>query len=697
MKISLHDAQTTIRFFSLPSFMIASKQPKYKIFCIFICNKQAITNTKPQIVVLKFDMFMRLLLTITLMLMASSLVCGQKYSSKSKRAIKRYKAGIERYDRRAYDQAEEEFSAAVRIDRRFIEAHLMLGQVYTDKRERAKAIESYRKAIAIDQDFYPKALFTLASLEQREGLYKEARDHFVEFGAYVDMRKKYADDIMLHIKQCEFALQALENPVPFNPVSLGEGINTAYDEYSPVLTVDENLLIFNRLIVNRGTMINNPYQEDFFVSLKRDSLWQKAEPVGAPLNTMTNEGALSISADAQWAYFMRHKWGKNYGGADIYYSERWGKSWSTPKNVGPPVSSRDWDSQPAISADGHTLYFVSNRPGGKGETDIWCCHLQADGCWGKAINLGDSINTPGAEQYPFIHPDNQTLYFTSDHWPGMGGFDIFMSRKKSDTQWTTPQNIGYPINTNDNETGIVVNVSGEYALFTSTRNNEQGRDIFRFDLPMTVKPLLTTYVHGIVYDKKTKEKLKAFCQLIDLESEQVVYKTYSDAITGDFLVCLPIERNYALNVSKEGYLFYSANFSLKGLTDISEPFTVDAPLQPIEIGKTVVLKNIFFDTDKYVLKPESFVELNKLLQFLNDNPKLKVEIGGHTDNVGTPDYNQELSENRARAVYDYLLTKGIEAERLTYKGYGLSQPIATNETEKGRAENRRTEFKIVGK
>jgi len=384
------------------------------------------------------------------------------------------------------------------------------------------------------------------------------------------------------------------------------------------------------------------------------------------------------------------------GSCDLYISFKKGNKWTTPVNMGGNVNSNKWDSQPSISPDGTTIYFASARPGGKGGSDIWKINLLPNGQWSRAINLGDTINTDKDENSPFMHFDNQTLYFCSDGHTGMGGRDLYYSRKDSSGKWGIPVNLGYPINTFADEFGLIVNAKGDTAYFSSDKEGGKGKlDLYSFELNKANRPLPVTYLKGIVYNSETKQKIEARFELINLKSSKVVYTSYSDPIKGDFLVTLPTENDYALNVSKEGYLFYSDNFTLSGNWTNIEPFIKNVPLVPINIGGTVVLKNIFFETAKYDLKKESYIELNKLIAFLKTNVNLKIEISGHTDNIGGKEYNQTLSENRANSVYSYLIDKGIDSKRLTFKGYGDTKPIDTNDTDLGRSNNRRTEFKII--
>ncbi len=366
--------------------------------------------------------------------------------------------------------------------------------------------------------------------------------------------------------------------------------------------------------------------------------------------------------------------------------------------MGPVVNSSSWDSQPSFSSDGKTLYFASNREGGKGSSDIWKTELQPDGSWSAPVNLGDSINTKDEEIAPFIHPDNRTLYFASRGHQGMGGFDLFVSRMDANGNWTSPVDLAYPINTYADEINLVVNAKGDVAYISSDKlGGKGGMDIYSFKLYKEAQPVMVTYFKGIVFDKETKQRLEAKFELIDLATGKIVSGSSSDKITGEFLLALPTEKNYGLNVSKPGYLFYSDHFELIGGNSKTKPFIYNVPLQPIRVGETVILKNIFFDIDKYDLKEESRSELGRLIQLLKSNLQIHIEISGHTDNHGTADHNLVLSRSRAQAVYNYLVVNGISKERLSYAGFGMTRPIDTNDTEQGRANNRRTEFSVVAK
>lgn len=614
-----------------------------------------------------------------------------KYSSDSKKAVKYYEEGWALLRQRQFDNGIELLKKAIAEDENFIEAYLMLGDVLSDLEKFEESAENFKKAIAIDPNYFQGAYLNLGEAQVNSAQYaaaKETLEKYLSLPKIHPEMKAKADELL---RTASFGAIAINNPVPFDPKNLGPNVNSDQYEYFPALTVDEQVIVITRNIRSSA----GDYDEDFYGSVKEGGEWTMAKNLGAPLNTDNNEGAQTISPDGRWMFFTGCNRRDGRGSCDIYFSRREGSGWSEPVNIGPPVNSSKWESQPSIAPDGKTLYFSSNREGGEGGKDIWYSVINEKGFWSQPTNLGDKINSKGHEECPFIHPDGKTLYFSSNGLPGMGQADIFYARKQEDGSWGEPVNIGYPINTHNVENSLIVGASGEKAYFASSREGGYGNlDLYAFELYPEARPGKVTYMKGKVFNADNKEPLQAKFELIDLETGEAVYNSSSDAKTGVFLVGLPINHDYALNVSKDGFLFYSENFALKEMADAT-PYQKDVPMQPIKKDEKVVLKNIFFATNSYELLEASNVELQKLITFLEKNATLKIEIGGHTDNVGSDDANQVLSENRAKAVKDYLIKKGIAADRLTSKGYGETSPIDTNDTEEGRANNRRTEFTIT--
>ena len=487
----------------------------------------------------------------------------------------------------------------------------------------------------------------------------------------------------------EYARNNPEKNYVFAPRNMGDSINSAESEYFPCLTVDGKEFAFTRKLNNTN--------EDFFYSLKiKDSTWSRSKAMEGNVNTEQNEGAQNISQDGQWLVFTGCYRPDGMGGCDLYISYKTEKGWSEAINLGRGINTDQWDAQPCLSPDKRELYFVSRRFGGFGGSDIYVCRIQPNGKWGEPENLGAGVNTPGDEQCPFIHADNQTLYFTSSFWPGYGDEDLFYVRRQPNNYWTRPVNLGYPINTIDREGTLFIAADGKTAYYASDRaDSKGGLDIYSFELRESVRPFKTLWVKGKVFDKKTKAGINGTVELIDLATRQPMTRVETND-SGDYMITLPVGKDYAFNVNRNGYLFYSDNISLRSIS----PDTVyekNIGLQPIELNASVVLKNIFFDFNKAELKAESMAELDFLVQLMLENPSVKIEIGGHTDNVGKPAENLALSMNRAKAVVQYLISKKIPVQRLTAKGYGETRPMGDNKTEAGRAQNRRTEMKVIGR
>jgi len=536
----------------------------------------------------------------------------------------------------------------------------------------------------------------LAGLKLMKGDYGGAQELVENYLAFPPQKVKNRKAGQALLDKCIFAMEAKRNPVPFQPENLGPEVNSEYSEYWPALTVDERMLMFTVMLPGDERRGGDPLslQEDFFYSTQKEGSWESRKNAGAPLNTPDNEGAQSMTADGRILWFTACNRRSGLGMCDLYYSILENGKWSSPKNAGSPLNSRHSEKHPAISADGRVLYFTSNRPGGSGSYDIWMSERVGE-TWSHPVNLGDSVNTSGLEQSPFIHPDQKSLYFSSTGWPGMGQGDLFLTRFLGDSAWSRPENLGYPINTYDDDIGLTLNASGDVAYFASSRGEGMDTDIYSFEMPRELRPVPVSYMKGRVFDSRNMKGLKALIQLIDLETEEAVMELESYPGEGDYLISLPMDRDYALNVSADGYLFYSDHFTFSGVYTQTEPLRMDVPLEQVKVGSVVVLNNIFYATESFDLKSESRVELNRVYEFLSLNAGIGVEISGHTDNTGTPEHNQELSERRAQSVVDFLSDKGIEGGRLKAAGYGELQPVDNNDTEAGRALNRRTELKII--
>jgi hypothetical protein len=604
---------------------------------------------------------------------------SQGFHTASNKALKIYNEGLNAYEY---------------VDYSFFEAYIMLGDLYTKQRKYIEAAKNYRTAVKLDSLFFKPVFFTLANAEMMSGDYTNALIHYKVYLSQDGMSAKNRIVADKNLKNCEFAIIAIKSPVLFNPENVGASVNSPDDEYWPSLTADGQKMMFTRQQSPGKQSGYGPSQEDFFISLLSNNVWQKSYNAGAPLNTSQNEGAQSLSSNGNYMYFTACDRPGAFGSCDIYFSSFSDGKWSEPSNVGSPVNTKSWESQPSISADGKTLYFSSSRPGGFGGKDLWYSRFTEKNTWSKPVNMGEKINSDGDEMSPFIHFDGKTLYFSSDGKVGMGGFDIYYSRMADDSTWAEPQNLGYPINTYNDELGLIIEAAGQKAYFSSVRDKSNGKDIFSFNLYESARPNSVSYMKGKVFDKETGKLLKADYELINLSTGKTTIKSTTD-LTGNFLVCLPSGYNYGINVSKAGYLFYSESFMLEGIHTVAEPYIKRINLNPIRVGGEMQLSNVFYEVDSWELKKESVSELNILANLLKINEKITIEIGGYTDSTGTSDYNKTLSEKRALSVVNYLISNGIKSERLKYKGYGNTSPLGDNITVEGRKLNRRTEAKVL--
>jgi hypothetical protein len=628
-------------------------------------------------------------------LFSTGICYSQSYHTRSNKALKVYNEGVTAYDYFDLNKAENSFKLAISADKEFFEAYMMLGELMAKQKRYSEAVQNYRIAVKLDSMFFKPVFFSLGMAEMKSGDYANALIHLNVYIGQTGMSEKNKKVALKNIRNCEFALNAMKNPVPFNPVNIGGEINTTDDEYWPSITADGQTLIFTRQPVsNSGSGGNEFLQEDFYISFYTGDGWQKAVNAGTPLNTRLNEGAQTLSSNGRYMYFTACDRPGGVGSCDIYFSAYNEGKWSEPYNLRSPVNTSHWESQPSISADGKTLFFSSNRPGGLGGKDLWYSMMNDKNQWNMPINMGNKINTDGDEMSPFIHFDGQTLYFASDGLTGLGGFDIYMTRMQSDSSWSEPHNLGYPINTYNDEMGLVIESGGQKAYFSAIRDKAAGKDIFYFELYESARPTPVSYLKGKVYDKETGRLLRADYELINLSTNKITIKNSTDG-NGNFLICLPSGYNYGINVSKTGYLFYSENFMFAGEHTAVEPFIKKIRLSPIKVGETMLLTNVFYEIDSWELRKESMSELNTLADLLLDNKGLQMEIGGYTDATGSTEYNLSLSEKRAMSVVSYLVNKGISPDRLRFKGYGNASPIGNNVTEEGRRLNRRTEAKII--
>jgi outer membrane protein OmpA-like peptidoglycan-associated protein len=622
------------------------------------------------------------------------------YGIKSKKALDLYEEGrMEAHDHRDYQQAIMLYREAIALEPGFGEAYFQAGACAHARQDYPLAYEFLIKAKEIIKDPNPMLYYFLGNASLSEGKYDEAAKNYDALLALNPPLS--ANDLKVlerNRKVSHFGAQAMKNPVKFEPENVGDNVNSIGEEYMPYLTADGQTVFFTA----RRPGCTGGYQaefkdftEDFYYSEMVDGKWQPCKNLGPPVNTDFNEGAPSFSPDGQYVFFASCGREGGYGSCDIYVSKLQGTTWSKPQNLGPLINTPAWESQPCISNDGKTLYFSSNRAGGLGSHDIWYANL-VNGRWTEPKNMGAPVNSEGSEQGPFIHADDKTFYFSSDFHPGFGNYDLFISRATANG-WSKPDNLGYPLNTSGAEAQIFVDSKGNQGFFASSRSGGLGKsDIYSFVLDERIRPDFTTYVRGTVSEKNTGKALDATVTFINVTSGDTIRSVKTNVASGRYMLTLPLEQDYAAFVDKKGYLFKSSLFSLKNVDPKTTPyFDVDIQLEPLSVGLEVIMSAIFYETNKFDLLDDSKPELDHMVSFLRVNKTLKVEIGGHTDNVGTDKENQVLSENRASEVRKYLISKGISGDRITSKGYGESQPMITNDTEEGRALNRRTVCRIT--
>ena len=592
-----------------------------------------------------------------------------------------------------YSNAVNLLNNALKLEPKFVDVYLSRAGIYANMKNYKFSVADFEAAMQMDAVYsntyllpysislagtgnFTKALETVNKFLQTPGLNEQS----TRAGNYRKQSFEFAIAYDQQLKQ-----KGITNYV-FSPRNLGDSINSEALEYFPSFTIDGSKMIFTRRVNN---------DEDFYESNYNNGNWSKAAPLAGKINTNLNEGAQNISQDGEWLIFTGCNYPEGAGSCDLYiaYKTKNG-GWTEAENMGPAINTEFWESSPSLSPDKRHLYFSSNRLGTLGGKDIWMSTRQANGKWGTAVNLGPTVNTKGDEGCPFIHADNQTLYFNSNGHEGYGLTDLFLTKRQTDDSWEKAVNLGYPINTIDDEGSLIVTSDGKTSYFASDgMDTKGGLDLYRFTMRPDVQANRTLWVKGKVFDKKTNAGLPSSVELTDISTRKIISRLQTDE-EGNYLVTLPVGKDYAFNVNRKGYLFYSDNFSMTPDRNDSS-LTVNIPLQPIEAGAMIVLKNIFFDSKKWELKEESKTELNQVVSLMTDNPQLKILISGHTDNVGSAADNLALSNNRAKAVITYFQQNGIDVKRLSSKGFGASKPIASNDTENGKAQNRRTELNII--
>lgn len=565
-----------------------------------------------------------------------------------------------------------------------------------------------------DQEQAPVfAYFEYAKLLRINHKTEEAKTNFKKFeealGTNIteDLKKSVDREIQI----CNTARLLIDNPVDIIVTQL-ENVNSKYPDYAPVVSADEQTMIFTsrrKLKVsddddNSDKQPKDPidfkYFEDIYISKKdKQGVWGEPKLISEKINTEGHEATIGLSVDGQQLLIYSAKEDPN---GDIYYSKLDGNEWTTPVAFD-ALNSKASDTHACFSADGKTIYFASNRKGGYGGFDIYRVTQLPNGEWSKPLNLGSKINTEYDDRAPFIHPDGVSLFFASNGHETMGGFDIFQATDLGEEGWSTPENIGYPINTTEDDVFYVTSVDGKRSYYASEKEGGVGeKDLYLITLPKKAVVNPMTVMSGTFSLGDKKGTIPADAQIIvkDNESGEIVGIYKPNKKTGKYLFILPPGKNYNVTYEAEGYLFKSENLIVPK-NSAFQTMKKEIKLAPIKANESIVLNNVFFEFDSDKLTPDSKTELNKLFSLLSNNPSIKVEIQGHTDSKGNNAYNKKLSQKRAESVRNYLVKKGIKATRITAVGYGETKPIAKNtnadgsDNEEGRALNRRIELKIL--
>src|SRR5688572_15204233 len=633
--------------------------------------------------------------------------------------------GDKYYSKKDYKNALATYLAAQEINPDDAYLNFKIGLTYLYSETKSKAATYIDKAYRLNPAVNPDIDYHLGIAFQNTNSFKLAIEHFERFKKKNNKLASIADE---KIAECHIADSLSQNELNVIIENLGDGVNTPYNDYSPIISADGNTLIFtsNRTDEPAKAKANANF-EDIFVSYKTSNKWSVPKPISSNINIKYNDAAASLSPDGKTLFLYYEE-----GEGDIYTSTRAGEEWSEAEPLNKNINTAMfWETCASVTADGKKLFFASNRPGGIGELDLYVSQLDTKGDWGKAVNLGPVINTVNNEDSPFIHHDGVTLYFSSDGHPRLGNSDIFVT-SFTNNKWNKPENIGYPLNSWEYDGFFTLSPDKKRGYFSTAKEGGLGdADIYSItflepkykpkpkpvvakveaqkvkqEIPKTeefVDPEIeihkiakvVTLLKGKVIDERNAAPLSAVISLVDNTTNKVITKLNSNPTTGEFELVIPHGGNYGVATEKVGYLFNSINFNLPQFAEYQE---IDTHIIMVkaEIGSKVVLRNVFFDIGKSDLKPESIAEVENIRELLVRDGHLRVQINGHTDNSGNAISNKALSLKRASSVVNYLVQHGIDASRLSAKGYGSDRPIVSNDDEEGgRAINRRTEIEII--
>ncbi len=633
---------------------------------------------------------------------ASATALPSSAPAQSAKAKTFFDAGKKGYDDDEYPKAVENLEKAIAEYPNWPDALYYLGYSYSQVGKYDKSATTFAKLERADPKYTAYFYYLWArALEERKE-WDESAKKYETFLAKYELTARRAGSRHralwgLHYVTESPKLMKLPPTMP-EPVNLGPGVNSDAAESAPTLDPTGRTLYLtserkSRLNIDGGND-EKGWGENIYRIEKTSTGWSTPELLPEPINSKENDAAASFSGDGQTMVYVVCGAEGGVGSCDLYLATLEGTKWTNPRNLGNVVNSEEWDANPSITADGSAIFFVSQRPGGYGGSDIYVTRKNRFGDWGVPANLGPTINTPFGEYRPFLSQDDKTFYFSSNGHPGLGDDDIFVSVLENG-QWTEPRNLGAPLNSDKDDNAFTIGGSGEIGYFTSERAGGLGKgDVYQIAIPEAMRPKPTVVVSGIVTNATNKSPIGAWVLVEDIQSGDLVATYKSNEASGKYLVVLPAGRDYSVSANRDGFFFHSERFTVPTEARFSE-VKRDIALNPIARGSKVVLNNVFFETGSATLSGDSRVELRKVVDLLTANRTVVIEVGGHTDNVGNEANNMRLSHNRAMAVREFLISAGIAADRVQAKGYGQTNPVGTNDTPEGRQANRRTELIII--
>ncbi|GAB5557169.1 MAG: hypothetical protein SchgKO_13820 [Schleiferiaceae bacterium] len=617
-----------------------------------------------------------------------------------KKAQKQVDKAVKALNKKDIKMARVYLSSALRIQEDNPDALYLMGDLSIKERNTRKCEAYWNQLLEVCPNYLAEVQFYLGVVTLENGSPEKAEVLLETFLKNGERDRGYDKEAKLILKEIKLKRDLFANPIPFEPKPV-LGVSTSDDEYLAIISPDGRYCFFTRRYkkVNKyaGPGQGGRMVEEFFKAEALPTDFTLGDALESPFNQNYNEGGPSITADNKELYFtvcMETPQGQN---CDIYYTKVDDLGfWSSLRSVGDHINSPDsWESQPSVSANGDVLIFSSNRKGGRGGLDLYICHKNPDGTWSAPENMGKAINTRKNEKSPFLHSDSRTLYFASEGHVGLGGFDIFYSHQDIDGNWSDPSNIGYPINTESDELGLFVSLDGETGYFNSNKlKGPGGWDLYSFAFPEPVRPEKVALIRGELVDEDHNVVEGAELEIKNLATKEVQNVKVNQS-TGEYttVVRMEPEQDLIVKVKSEGAAFSSR------FIDSDKPGVIEANLavSTLAVGKEYKLNDINFATNSYELLDKTMMVIDEFSIFLEENPRVKISIEGHTDNVGNASENKTLSQNRARVVYQYLIDLGIPASRMTYKGFGATRPVAGNDTEEGKQQNRRTVFRITSK